>query len=408
MLTPPIHTGIKQLQKELFVQKQVVGALLVDVRHLREVQTIKKEGMLNLPRIPSILNAPGTKSQKMVLLDPNIDFSAVTTLPKKIQQFVHKTNSKLTQHTITLDYDYWTAEQILRAIIPPELDVPGSFATVGHIAHFNLKEEYEPYKKIIGDVILTKAHNIKTVVNKLDTIDHTFRFFKMELLAGKEDYVTTLKESDCQFTFDFSQVYWNSRLQGEHHRLISLFKKGDIICDVFGGVGPFALPAAKLSQAFVFANDLNPKSYEYLVQNIVDNKVKDRVKGYNMDGREFIKRSLELVNEKETWNDFEENLGIYIRQRRKGDRKEMAKEFDSESTKYPHHYIMNLPASAIDFLDTFIGLYQGKNIDKEKLPYIHCYCFSKADNKIQDTIQVFLSHVARRSDPWTTGGSRCT
>jgi tRNA (guanine37-N1)-methyltransferase len=389
MLTPPIHTGLKQLKKELFVQKQVVGALLVDVRHLREVQAIKKDGMLNLPRIPSILNAPDTTSHKMVLLDPSIDCTALNTLPKNIQRFVEKTNSKLTQHTITLDYDYWTAEQILRAIIPPELDVPGSFATVGHIAHFNLREEYEPYKKIIGDVILTKAHNIKTVVNKLDTIDHTFRFFKMELLAGKEDYVTTLKESDCQFTFDFSQVYWNSRLQGEHHRVISLFNKGDIICDVFGGVGPFALPAAKLSQSFVFVNDLNPKSYEYLLKNIVDNKVKDRVKGYNMDGREFIKQSLTLVKQKKTWMEFEENLGIYIRQRRKGDRKEMAKEIDVESEKFPRHYIMNLPASAIEFLDAFIGLYQGKKIDKNNLPYIHCYCFSDAENKVRDTIQVY-------------------
>jgi tRNA (guanine37-N1)-methyltransferase len=34
-----------------------------------------------------------------------------------------------------------------------------------------------------------KNKAIKTVVNKLDSIDTRFRFFKMELLAGEPDYV---------------------------------------------------------------------------------------------------------------------------------------------------------------------------------------------------------------------------
>lgn len=120
--------------------------------------------------------------------------------------------------------------------------------------------------------MLDKSKNIQTVVNKIDSIDHTFRFFAMELLAGREDYIATMVESKCKFTFDFSKVYWNSRLQGEHLRLVQLFKKGDIIVDVFGGVGPFALPAGKKG-CTVFTNDLNPISYKYLVQNIAANKV---------------------------------------------------------------------------------------------------------------------------------------
>lgn len=34
-----------------------------------------------------------------------------------------------------------------------------------------------------------KNRGIKTVVNKLNTIDTKFRFFKMELLAGEQNYV---------------------------------------------------------------------------------------------------------------------------------------------------------------------------------------------------------------------------
>ena len=79
-------------------------------------------------------------------------------------------------------------------------------------------------------------------------------------------------ESDCRFLFDFSRVYWNSRLHTEHGRLVDLFKPEDVVADVFAGVGPFAIPAAKKGCG-VFANDLNPNSYEYLEKNIVGNKV---------------------------------------------------------------------------------------------------------------------------------------
>jgi len=67
----------------------------------------------------------------------------------------------------------------------------------------------------------------------------------MELLAGEPNYVVQHNESDCRFTFDFSRVYWNSRLQTEHARLVNMFQPHEVIADVFAGVGPFALPAAK-------------------------------------------------------------------------------------------------------------------------------------------------------------------
>lgn len=80
------------------------------------------------------------------------------------------------------------------------------------------------------------------------------------------------KEQDCIFRFNYSKVYWNTRLGTEHERLVSMFNTGEAVCDLMAGVGPFAVPAGKRG-VFVSANDLNPDSYASLKRAITDNKV---------------------------------------------------------------------------------------------------------------------------------------
>ena len=81
-----------------------------------------------------------------------------------------------------------------------------------------------------------------------------------------------IREEDCIFRFDYSKVYWNSRLNTEHKRLVDMFKPGEVVVDVMAGVGPFAVPAGRKG-VFVWANDLNPESYGALREAVVKNKV---------------------------------------------------------------------------------------------------------------------------------------
>lgn len=123
-------------------------------------------------------------------------------------------------------------------------------------------------------MLLDKNPNVRTVINKIDDVGTTsaYRTFKYELLAGDPDMNVELKEEDCIFRFDYSKVYWNSRLNTEHRRLVEMFKEGEAVCDVMAGVGPFALPAGKKG-VFVWANDLNPDSYASLKDGVQRNKV---------------------------------------------------------------------------------------------------------------------------------------
>jgi len=50
-----------------------------------------------------------------------------------------------------------------------------------------------------------------------------------------------------------------------------------LIGDVFSGVGPIALSAAKIVKR-VYANDLNPHAVDYLERNSVLNKLERKIK----------------------------------------------------------------------------------------------------------------------------------
>ena len=103
------------------------------------------------------------------------------------------------------------------------IDNVSGYSFIGHVCHLNLKQEADPYKKVIGQILL-QLPNVKTVVNKTNVIDNTYRNFAMEILAGPEDFNVMVKENYVKFQFDFSKVYWNPRLSTEHGRIVELLK----------------------------------------------------------------------------------------------------------------------------------------------------------------------------------------
>jgi tRNA (guanine37-N1)-methyltransferase len=93
-------------------------------------------------------------------------------------------------------------------------------------------------------------------------------------LAGLDDLNVTLRESGAVFKFNFADVYWNSRLQMEHSRLIdeifdahtAAARSGHrlVVADMMAGVGPFGVPLAKRG-VLVHANGRNTSSRHIVV-----------------------------------------------------------------------------------------------------------------------------------------------
>lgn len=388
---------MKSLDKSFFYKEiPLVVAKLGDPSFISKFSRKYNKFVLQQPGIGHVVylgekpegdvNSSVKVGQKGILLSEKYSDAetARQELSEPFEETLNQTSIDFVPYTLKLTYDYWKSEEILAAVMPEELlnEIPCGFTIVGHVAHLNIRDQYLPYKEMIGQVVLDKNPRIRTVVNKLDAIDTVFRTFAMEVLAGENDFMVEQSESNCRFRFDFSKVYWNSRLHTEHDRLIKQFKNGEAVCDAFAGVGPFAVPAGK-NNVVVFANDLNPDSNKYLVENIKLNKVGTFVKPYCTDARVFIKSAvLDLLEFQK------ENPTLKPAAKGRVSRSKPTPQPEPFPVpKYYSHYVMNLPDSATDFLDSFIGLYRdaelranifGSNdLADVKLPLIHVHCFHK-------------------------------
>ena len=200
--------------------------------------------------------------------------------------------------------------------LPPGLmeQVPNSFDIVGDIFILKLFPELEPYAEDIASSLLETNKNAKVVA--IDKgVKGEFRTRDIEVLAGENRTITTQKEFGLRYEIDLAKVYFSPRLATERKRIADLAQPGERIIDMFCGVGPFSLLLSKTGKPSVlYAIDKNPEAINYLIKNIKTNKLKG-ISPMLGDARE---RALELP--------------------------------------HPDRIIMNLPHSAIDFLDTALKI----------------------------------------------------
>ena len=318
--------------KDLKVEKEY-PSIVIPAKLTGEIKKAITKLNICPQEIKNVMNE--TEGRKRIILAPT-----VTEVPQEILDIVP--DAKLEPHKITLDYHNFSLVELLRFYIPEPIVIPTSFESIGHIAHLNLLEDQLPYKRVIGEALMLKNPPITTVACKCGPINNVYRNMELEVIAGENNFITSVKQSDLTFKMDFSKVYWNSRLQAEHDSVVGTFRDGALVCDAMCGIGPFAVRAAKRKHCHVRANDLNPDSYTWLCENCKINGVQDSVECFNMDAREFIK-----------------------------------KQFDDGGCDY---IVMNLPATAVEFLDA-VGEGAKKNKETARMPIVIFHAF---DNKEGD------------------------
>lgn len=65
---------------------------------------------------------------------------------------------------VELTYDNWSAEEVLKAVLPEDVPSVTGFSIIGHVAHLNLKAAHAPFKSVIGQNHLDKKYILDNTV----------------------------------------------------------------------------------------------------------------------------------------------------------------------------------------------------------------------------------------------------
>ncbi len=193
---------------------------------------------------------------------------------------------------------------VLRGYLPDDAlpFVPRSYDIVGDIAVLELAPEVWDFRNVIGEAVLKVNKHVHAVFAKGGRVNGTYRVRRLVHIAGETRTVTFHRENGCVFKVDIEHAYFSPRLSGEHARVATQVRRGEVVVDLFAGVGPFAILIAKRYGGIVHAIDLNPFAVELLKENIRLNKVSNAVFPYLGDARLIVESYLMHVADRVIMN----------------------------------------------------------------------------------------------------------
>ena len=166
----------------------------------------------------------------------------------------------------------------------------------------------------IANAIMDSSIPAETVLNRASKVKGQQRVREWDVLAG-DGTETVHREYGSEFLVDVAEMYFSPRLATERHRVVEQVEAGEHVFDMFAGVGPFVIPAARRGATAVGV-DINETAIEYLRANAERNDVSDSATAITGDVRDIA----------------------------------------GEYTDWADRIVMNLPHSADEFLDTAVDL----------------------------------------------------
>ncbi len=153
------------------------------------------------------------------------------------------------------------------------IDIIGDIAIIKKPFGLNI-EELRP----LAEALLKKIPYIRSVWAASGPVEGEYRIRAYTHLAGEKRSTTIYREHGCVFKVDITRVYISPRLSTEHRRVAEQVRPGEIVVNMYAGIGLFSIIIAKLARPKrVYSIDINPYAYELMAENIKLNKVGDIV-----------------------------------------------------------------------------------------------------------------------------------
>ena len=159
-------------------------------------------------------------------------------------------------------------------LTPEELELlPAGWERVGHVAILTLHPELVPRASEVGNALLSLP-GVRTVAVRTAGITGRYRRPGLEVVAGEPSTETLHREHGCVFKLDVAKAMFSLANLHERARVAGLVREGEVVVDLFAGVGQFTIPIARLAKpSRVYAVELNPIAFTYLEENVRLNRV---------------------------------------------------------------------------------------------------------------------------------------
>jgi len=167
--------------------------------------------------------------------------------------------------------------EALRGRVPEGLLalLPSGLQIVGDIAILSLRPELADYAGLVGDAVLEMLPYVRTVCRKLGPVVGPQKGPQVEVIAGEPRTETVHREGGCFFKLDVARIIFSKGNINERQRVAKVVGEGEVVFDMFAGIGYFAVHMAKTGRPhLIYAADINPVAIHYLAENIRLNKLK--------------------------------------------------------------------------------------------------------------------------------------
>jgi len=243
--------------------------------------------------------------------------AAQTTLPyaQKVKEFLLKNKLMNTNYLLVREFDFIYFPINKKAAIPSakvidtkfnfpqkqtpetidtllkgkltakELEIlPRSQEVVGKIMILEIPQDLVSKEKIIAEAFLKLNRSIETIVRKSAIHSGIYRTRKVKILAGKKSKETIHHENGIELKLHLEKTYFSARSAGERLRIAKEVKKNEEVLVMFSGAAPYPLVIAKNSLAkHVTGIEINPLAHSYAAENIILNKMQDKITLLNGD-----------------------------------------------------------------------------------------------------------------------------
>lgn len=163
--------------------------------------------------------------------------------------------------------------------------LPDKWEKIGSVVSIKLPYQVRRYQEVIGKVY-AEILGCETALNDVGGIEGVYRKPIVEIIYGSPITETIHIENKIRFQLDPQRIMFSSGNMGERKRMATIANPKETVVDLFAGIGYFSIPMAVYSKPVkIFACEVNPIAYRYLCENIILNKVIDKVEPLFGDNR---------------------------------------------------------------------------------------------------------------------------